>query len=166
MKCEICGHKMPANQNECPNCGHRIGKEHQVSYHKDSSSHKRVKINRAKENNLNIFPVFNKSFYIIVLCILIILFVGDLISNDTTYCSFENYIEEVGDENNTITSAIQYRNQIEKYLEDKNLDNIYYSDSVDDSDMLQAECMFNCSDDIGEYTLSFAFINGKLSKLK
>ncbi len=165
MKCEICGHKIPVNQNECPNCGNKIEKEHQISYHVNSSSHEHVKVNQTKKSASKVKSIVSLMIVFLVMCLIVgVGFIFAMIFGSSGD-SFEDYLENTGDKNNTITLAIQYRDQVEEYLENKNLHNISYDEYVEDEDTLKAKCEFECSDNVADYNLSFTFSNGIQTEL-
>lgn len=156
MRCEICGHKIPVNQNECPNCGNKTEKGHQISYHVNSSSHEHVKVNHIKKSSLKINSIIKIVIGIISVCLFVNTVLGIIFSVSDD--SFEDYIEDIGD-NETVSLALQYRDKVQEYLEKKNLHNISYDEHIEDENTLKAKCEFYCSDNVADYTLSFIFSN-------
>jgi len=126
-------------ENECPNCGYKLKKETNVStFDSEAKDHRHIHIPEKIKT-----PKIDKSSGILVVLLTIIfsgLFLVTVLGvigwNDSySDLNFETVIEdELDDEYQTVKKALDYRDKVISYMEDKGLHDVSTMEEVADFD--------------------------------
>lgn len=139
MKCDVCLTPIPLGKDECPNCGYKIKTTHINTYDASGKGHDHIQVHskniqKRVMNKQTSYKNMKTIKQIIVMTLSIIVLIGafapvivsllgniDIFNEDISVyedLSYEEAIEEGYDEDNTISSAYLFEDDLKEMMED------------------------------------------------